>query len=86
MKVDQNPPIGPQVRIRHYREALSISVAELVIRIAEQGVEVHPDTIRNIELGRRGGSEELMAAWSRALGLSPIDIWQAKRRIKAGAA
>lgn len=75
----QGPPVGPQIRIRHYREAMRIPVGELVTRIAELGVDVHPDTIRNVELGRRRASDRLMSAWCQALGLAPMDAWQPER-------
>ncbi len=71
-------PIGPQVPIRQHREGLGISVASLIERIEQQGgpAGTHPDTIRNIELGYKRASKPLMAAWARALGLSPIDVYQ----------
>jgi transcriptional regulator with XRE-family HTH domain len=69
---------GPQVRIRDYREALGISVSQLVERIRETGYTdtVHPDTIRNVELGHKRASKPLMTAWVKALGLNPLDVWQ----------
>ena len=69
---------GPQVRIRDYREALGISVSQLVERIYETGYadSVHPDTIRNVELGHKRASKPLMTAWAKALGLNPLDVWQ----------
>ncbi|WP_280330299.1 helix-turn-helix domain-containing protein [Nocardia wallacei] len=72
-------PRGPQVRIRDLREAYGLSVKDLSSRIAAQGVSVHPDTIRNVELGHRGASGPLMTAWAKALGLSPLDVWQPPR-------
>lgn len=69
-------PIGPQVRIRDLREAHGMSVAQLVDRIEEQGVCVHPDTVRNVELGHRRASRPLITAWSKALGIPVLDIWQ----------
>ncbi|MGC5027404.1 helix-turn-helix domain-containing protein [Tsukamurella sp. DT100] len=74
-----NEPVGPQIRIRDFREGLGLSVAALVERIAEQGVEVHPDTIRNVELGHKKASRPLMTAWSKALGLTPLNVWQPDR-------
>lgn len=69
---------GPQVRIRDYREALGITVNQLVDRIIETGYteKLHSDTIRNVELGHKRASKPLMTAWARALGLPPIDVWQ----------
>lgn len=69
---------GPQVRIRDYREALGISVNQLVDRIIETGYteKLHADTIRNVELGHKRASKPLMTAWAKALGLMPLDVWQ----------
>lgn len=69
---------GPQVRIRDYREALGLSVNALVDRINESDYDgtVHPDTIRNVELGHKRASKPLMTAWVKALGLNPLDVWQ----------
>lgn len=71
-------PTGPQVRIRDLREAHGITVNQLAERIIETGYteKVHPDTLRNIELGHKRGSKLLMVAWAKALGLSPLDVWQ----------
>jgi hypothetical protein len=70
--------VGPQVRIRDYREALGLSVTQLVERIIETGYteKLHPDTIRNVELGWKRASKPLMTAWAKALGLSPLDVSQ----------
>lgn len=70
--------IGPQVRIRDYREALGLSVSDLVKRIVDTGYaeNLHPDTIRNVELGHKRASKPLMTAWAKALGLTPLDVWQ----------
>lgn len=53
-------------------------MAALIDRINEQGGPkgVHPDTIRNVELGYKRASKPLMTAWAKALGLSPLDVWQ----------
>lgn len=71
-------PWGPQVRIRDYREGLGITVNSLADRITAAGYDgvVHPDTIRNVELGHKRASKPLMAAWAKALGLLPLDVWQ----------
>lgn len=57
---------------------LHISVNQLAERIEETGYaeKVHPDTIRNVELGHKRASKLLMVAWAKALGLSPLDVWQ----------
>ncbi|MBX9919121.1 MAG: helix-turn-helix transcriptional regulator [Mycolicibacterium frederiksbergense] len=69
---------GPQVRIRDLREALGLSVNQLVDRIIEAGYDqkLHADTIRNVELGHKRASKPLMTAWAKALGLVPLDVWQ----------
>ncbi|MDO3327527.1 helix-turn-helix domain-containing protein [Mycobacteroides abscessus] len=68
---------GPQIRIRALREAHGFSVSQLIDRIAAQGVDgVHPDTIRNVELGYKRASKPLITAWAKALGLSSLDVWQ----------
>lgn len=68
---------GPQIKIRALREAHGLSVAQLIDRIAEHGVKgTHPDTIRNVELGYKRASNPLMTAWAKALGISPLDVWQ----------
>ncbi|NEW42770.1 helix-turn-helix transcriptional regulator [Nocardia cyriacigeorgica] len=70
-------PIGPQVRIRELRNAYGLSVKQLVERLGEAGMPgVHEDTIRNVELGHRRASRPLMTAWAKALGISPLDVWQ----------
>lgn len=56
--------------------AYGLTVAELVERIAAHGVDVHEDTLRNIELGHKRASPPLLAAWANALRLSPLDVWQ----------
>ncbi|MDO3245221.1 helix-turn-helix domain-containing protein [Mycobacteroides abscessus] len=68
---------GPQIRIRALREAHGLSVSQLIERIAAEGVDgVHPDTVRNVELGYKRASKPLLTAWAKALGLSPLDVWQ----------
>lgn len=67
---------GPKVSIRDLREAHGLSVADLVERIEAQGVKVHPDTIRNVELGHKRASKPLMTAWAKALDLTSLDVEQ----------
>jgi hypothetical protein len=68
---------GPRIGIRQYREALGLSVSELVQRLKdERGFDTHPDTIRNVELGHKPASKPLMTAWIRVLGLTPLDVEQ----------
>lgn len=68
-------PIGPQIRVRTYRRLVIGSAEKLAERIAEYGVKVHPDHIRNCELGRQRPSDRLLRAWALALGLDPLDVW-----------
>jgi transcriptional regulator with XRE-family HTH domain len=70
--------IGPQVRIRDLRKAHKMSIPTLVERIQAHGVKVHADHISNVELGYRRASDELIAAWAKALGVDPLDITQAE--------
>lgn len=68
---------GPLVGIRELRKAYGLSVGELARRITdEQGLKVHEDTIRNVELGHRRASNPLITAWAKALGLNPLDVAQ----------
>ncbi|MEU6725595.1 helix-turn-helix transcriptional regulator [Nonomuraea wenchangensis] len=68
--------IGPQVRIRDLRKAHGLTIPGLVQRIRAHGVNVHKDTVSNVELGYRRASEELLTAWAKALGISPLDVYQ----------
>lgn len=81
-------PIGPQIRIRDLREAHGITVNQLAERIIETGYteKVHPDSLRNIELGHKRGSKLLMVAWAKALGISSLDVWQPPSASESAAA
>lgn len=68
-------PLGPQVRIRAYRELAVGSVADLIERIEEHGVRVSPDHLRACEIGHQRPSQRLLTAWSLALGLDPFHVW-----------
>lgn len=70
-------PIPPQVSLRALREARGLTLGQLAELITEQGHEVTADGLNNVELGRRQGSESLMLAWSRALGIKRIHVRQA---------
>jgi len=65
----QRSPLPPQVSLRALRQALGLNSRQLAERIAEQGVDVHPDTIINVELGRKRASDQLLRGWARALGI-----------------
>ena len=58
---------GPAAR--DIRERTEMTVAELVEKIREDGIDVHPDHIRNIELGYKQPSPKLAGAWCRALAV-----------------
>ena len=64
------------MRIRDLRLARNLSIPELVERIRAFGVDVHKDTISNVELGYRRASGRLLSAWALALGLNPLDVNQ----------
>lgn len=66
--------IPPMVPLRALREAHGLTTPELAVRIAEFGVDVHPDTLINVELGNRNAGPELQTAWARALNIKPLDI------------
>lgn len=81
-------PYGPQIRIRDFREARSLTISQLVERIKAEGYEaregqVSHDTIRNVELGYKAASKPLMTAWAKALGLNPLDVWQPPAKPKS---
>ena len=65
----------PLVSIRAVREAHGLSIADLIVRIGEQGVDVKDSaTIRNVETGNKRPSNRLMHAWAKALQLNPVDV------------
>lgn len=70
--------IGAQVPIRTLRVAYGLSVNDLIERIKQHGgpAKLHPDTIRNVELGYKRASSPLMTAWAKALNLTPLDVYQ----------
>jgi hypothetical protein len=68
-------PLGPQVRLRTLRRNVIGSAEKLAARIGELGVQVHPDHLRNCELGHQRPSPRLLTAWALALGLDPLDVW-----------
>jgi transcriptional regulator with XRE-family HTH domain len=55
--------------MRIIRERSELTVRGLVQRIAETGINVHPDHIRNIELGNKQPSPRLLAAIAQALAV-----------------
>lgn len=67
--------IPPLVTLRTLREVVGLTSPQLAERIAEHGFDIHPDSILNVELGRKGASGPLLAAWAKAYGAVPGDIW-----------
>lgn len=53
--------------IRAIRKRSGLSVRTMCNRLAELGIEIHPNSFRNVETGARGASEELVAAIARVL-------------------
>lgn len=69
--------IPPLVSIREVRLAHGLSARAVADRIeAEEGIEVHPDSLLNIELGNRSGNVALLKAWARVLRLDPMDVYR----------
>lgn len=60
--------------MRVIRERSDVTVAELVRRVKEDGIKVHPDHIRNIELGNRQPSPPLLGAIARALRVPKVAL------------
>lgn len=58
------------------REAHGLTSKQLAERIAEQGLEVDPNSLLNVEVGRKKASKKLLAAWARALAINVVDIRQ----------
>lgn len=63
---------GPAARV--IRERSDMSVRDLVTAIGEEGIDVHPDHIRNIELDYKQPSPKLLGAWCRALKVPKITL------------
>ncbi|MER5420397.1 helix-turn-helix domain-containing protein [Streptosporangium roseum] len=58
------------IKIRRERERQELTVDELVARLAaDEGLERHPDYIRNIELGHKQPSMKLLGGIARVLGV-----------------
>jgi transcriptional regulator with XRE-family HTH domain len=56
---------GPAIRA--IRERSGLSIREVVDLLAEADVTIHPDYLRNIELGHKRGSARVLNALARAL-------------------
>ena len=68
--------IGPQIPIRELRKAHGLTLGGLADRIKALGVDVHPDTLSNVERGHKRASPPLIHAWARALSVPPLEITQ----------
>jgi transcriptional regulator with XRE-family HTH domain len=64
------------VRIKELRLAHNLTLSALCERIGEHGVAITDSGLSNVENGRKRASDRLLAAWARALGLHPLDVWQ----------
>ena len=53
--------------IRVIRELSELTIADVVKAIATEGIQIHEDHLRNIELGHRQPSPRLHGAIARAL-------------------
>jgi transcriptional regulator with XRE-family HTH domain len=72
------PSVPPHVPLRVIRETLGLTLDDLADRMADQqGFRPHPDSLCNVENGRRHGSRQLMDAWAQALGIRRHHIRQA---------
>lgn len=60
--------------MRIIRERSELSVADVVDAVREDGIDVHPDHIRNIELGYKQPSPKLLAAIARALKVPKVAL------------
>lgn len=61
--------------MRIIRERSELSIADVVLSVRdEDGIDVHPDHLRNIELGYKQPSPKLLAAIARALKVPKIAL------------
>lgn len=56
-------------RMRLAREEAGLTVGQLVERLAAAGIERHPDSIRNVELGHQQPGLEVLDAYARIVGV-----------------
>lgn len=68
------------VRIRDLRAAHGWTMQQLADRIAEHGVKITESGISNVENGNKQGSDRLLTAWARALGVEPLNVWHGPLR------
>jgi transcriptional regulator with XRE-family HTH domain len=60
--------------IRVIRERSDLSVSDVVAAMGAEGVEIHADHLRNIELGYRQPSPKVLGALARALRVPKVAI------------
>lgn len=60
--------------LRIIRERSEMTVGQLVEAVREEGIDVHPDHLRNIELGYKQPSPKLLAAIARALRVPKVAL------------
>ncbi|MCA1570809.1 MAG: helix-turn-helix transcriptional regulator [Chloroflexi bacterium] len=61
--------------IRIIRERTELSIADVVLALAAEGISVHPDHLRNIELGNKQPSEKLLGGIARALRCPKVALY-----------
>jgi transcriptional regulator with XRE-family HTH domain len=67
--------LPPLVSIREVRLALGLTSVQLAQRIKEEeDITVDPDSLLNIELGRKQVSATLLRAWARVLRMEPLNV------------
>ncbi len=71
------------VRIKDLRLAHGLTMVQLAERIQEQGAPITEAGISNVENGNKKGSDRLLTAWAKALGIEPLDVWQGPLRPSA---
>ena len=69
-----NPRYQNGAAIRAIRRRSGLSVRTVCEQLAEQGIDVHPNSFRNVETGARGASEELVFAIARILAVPQVAI------------
>lgn len=60
--------------LRVIRERSGLSVKELVEAVREEGIDVHEDHVRNIELGHKQPSPKLLGAIASALKVTRVAL------------
>lgn len=56
-------------KMRLARLEAGLNVGQLVERLADEGIERHPDSIRNIELGHQQPGLEVLDTYARIVGV-----------------